>query len=376
MGLYGALKAVEIGGPAGAWRELRTRVDVATATGVRHALSRLAQDVRHAEQSGTNRTVLREMWASAAAALGAEIVDLGDGFLEITRGDSRTRVYDKVPPFNDEVAVQLANDKSLVYRLLRRAPVQVPDHLEFSSGDLAPAYEFLEQDAAPYVVKPARDTGDGSGVTSQIHERRDLRRAVRWAARFGDRIIIERQVEGVVYRVLVLDGTVLDVVRRHPPSVTGDGRSTVAELVRAEYERRLDAGGVLGAKPLVVDLDCLLTLRRSGLTAGSVVEQGRTVPVKTVTNQNRAEDNETVREQISDGLTDDALASAATVGLRFAGVDVVAGFLEPTGERGRVVIDVNARPGLLHHYRVRDPSAATDVAGEILSRLLDIERRS
>src|SRR5436190_4238723 len=103
MGLYSALKAVDMGGPAGAWRELRTRADVAASTGIRHALSRLAQDVRHAERSGVNRAALREMWASAATTLGAEIIDLGDGFLEIRKGDPRTRVYDKVPPLNDEV---------------------------------------------------------------------------------------------------------------------------------------------------------------------------------------------------------------------------------------------------------------------------------
>jgi cyanophycin synthetase len=318
-----------------------------------------------------NRAAAEEMWASAAAALDARLVVVGDGFFEITKDGARTRVYEQVPALNDDVAVRLADDKSLVYRLLEVEGVPIPEHLEFSLRELSHAVEFLETANAPCVVKPARGGAKGFGVTSQLQEPADLRRAARWAARFSDRLLIERQCEGAVYRVLVLDGIVLDAVRRQPPRVTGDGRSTIAELVEAEYERRVRSRGIAALRPFVIDLDSLLTLRRQGLSPRSVVEAGQTVTAKNVTNQNRVEDNETVLDPISRDLTANAVAAAAVLGLRLAGVDVVI----PEANRdlyraAALVIDVNARPGLWHHYRVRDRPNATDVAVDILTKLL------
>jgi D-alanine-D-alanine ligase-like ATP-grasp enzyme len=368
----GALRSVELGGVSGVWRELVTRLDVASATGIRHALRRLSQDLRHAGAGRPNPVVGREIWTSAAKAVGAEIVELGDGFFEFRKGSTWTRVHEQTVPLNTEVAVRLAEDKPLVYRLLREAGLPVPDHLEFSLRELRHAIEFLEQGPAPCVVKPARGAS-GFGVTTQIREPADLRHAARWAARFSGRLLIERQADGNPYRLLVLDGTVLDVIRREPPRVTGDGHSTVAELVEAEYERRLRTRGIAGVTPFVIDLDSLLTLRRDGLSPRSVVAAGKTVRVKTVTNQNRAEDNEAVVEAVSSELESDAAAAASVAGLRFAGVDVVT--IDPSralAQSGGVVIDVNAGPGLWHHYRVRERSGATDVAAEILKELLTV----
>jgi D-alanine-D-alanine ligase-like ATP-grasp enzyme len=355
---------------SGALRELVTRVDVARSTGSRHALRRLSQDVRHARGERVNRAVARSMWSAAAQTLGAEAVELGDGFFEIKREGSWTRVYEQTVPLNDEVSVRVADNKALIYRLLQAAGIRMPHHLEFSPRELPLAIEFLERAQTSCVVKPVRSSS-GFGVTSQIREPADLRRAVRWAARFSNRLFIEHQCGGCVYRVLVLDGTVLDAVRQNPPSVTGDGRSTLAELVEAEYERRLRSGGIGTARPFVIDLDAILTLRRDGLSPHAVPEAGTEVRVKTVTNQNRFEDNETALDSISDALAAEAVAAASVAGLRLAGVDLVTQDARLSLADGEgAVIDVNPHPGLWHHYHVRDPSSATDVAAEILRRLL------
>jgi cyanophycin synthetase len=369
MGIRAALKAVELGGAVGAWRELVARLELVRATGPRHALRRLSQDLRRAGEDKRIRLLSREMWAAAAEALGAEIVDLGAYIFEIRKGDSYTRVWEGTPTVNDDVAAQLTDDKAQVYRLLRAAGVPVPDHVEFSRRDIGRAKAFLH-DAAPCVIKPTR-SASGFGVTSQLRKPAELRSAARWAGRFSERLLIERQTEGTVYRLLVLDGTIVDVIRRQPPRVTGDGRSTIAELVEAEYERRIQSRQLRSVRPFVIDLDCVLTLRSDGLSPRSVLAAGTTVRLKTVTNQNRREDNETALDTISNELAADALAAASATRLRFAGIDVVTPDEgKPLAQSGGVVIDVNASPGLWHHYHVRDPSGATDVAVEILRRLL------
>ena len=111
---------------------------------------------------------------------------------------------------------------------------------------------------------------------------------------------------GEFYRLLFLDGELLDVIRRRPPRVTGDGRSTVEELIAAENARRVDRRHQALLWPLRIDLECILTLQAQDLTLSSVLAEGQTVPVKTVISQNTIGDNETVRGGIAAGLIEPA----------------------------------------------------------------------
>ena len=63
--------------------------------------------------------------------------------------------------------------------------------------------------------------------------------------------------------------------------------------------------------------------------------------------------------------------AAGLARLRLAGVDVVTPDPHrPLEEVGGVVLEVNATPGLQHHYKVRDPEQATPVAATLLERIL------
>jgi cyanophycin synthetase len=212
----------------------------------------------------------------------------------------------------------------------------------------------------------------GEGVTAEIRSFGELRRAVLSASRFASRILIERQAAGDVLRLLVLDDRVLDIVRRLRPRITGDGRSTIEQLVLAEYDRRLREDATPLVKPFVVDLDCILTLKAAGLSLGSVLPAGESVAVKTVTNYNRPEDNEALGTAVAEALREDAVRATRAVGLRLAGVDVVTRRPDVGLVRGGgVVVDVNAVPALHHHAQVAKGGAATRIAVAILCALLE-----
>jgi cyanophycin synthetase len=351
-------------------RELGTRLDLLRALGPAGAWRRVRGDARLRELSAARGELYREIWAEAAAAVGAELVDLGDGFLELRRGGRWTRVRHERVMLDDLVSVDLSEDKALVHRLLREAGIPVPEHVEYTLGELDRAAAFVER-SAPCVVKPAADTDVGVGVTGGIATRGELVRASLRAARANDRLLVERQAQGRVYRLLLLDGELLDSVVRQPPRVVGDGRSTIEHLLDAENRRRLDARGRDGLWLLKVDLDTVLALERRGLSVRSVPAAGELVAVKTVTNQGRIEDAETVREDVSPELVAEAARAARTVGLRLSGVDLVAPDLSrPLAESGGVVLEVNCTPGLHHHYLVADGAAATRVAIPLLEKLL------
>ena len=347
--------------------------EVARSTGLRFAWRRMREDLRLSEM-GADRgdAVYRAIWHAAAEQLGADVIDLSHGFLEIRRNGAATRVRLQVTMLDDPVTLQLAANRVIVHKLLLSAGLPVPEHEYFTFGDFQPALAFLDRHASPCVIKP-NGSGGGKGITSRVERPSDLMRASLHASRIGSRMVIERQATGTSHRFLILDGELLDVVRYLPPRVIGDGRSTVRRLIAVENQRRLEARGFARRPLLKADLDCLLTLRSSGLTLSSIPPDGATVQVKTVTNQNRLEDNQTVREPICADVISAVTAAARMVGLRLAGVDIVTTDLtKPLDATGGAIIEVNGTPGLDHHYLVDDKAQATPVAVPVLSKLLDL----
>jgi cyanophycin synthetase len=267
----------------------------------------------------------------------------------------------------DPVAIELADDKALVHRLLAHEGLRVPTHVEVPVSDLNAAQEFLAAEEGACVVKPSAGTGAGWAVTPAVARPSQLRRAVLSAARYGSRVLVERQVAGEHHRVLLLDGVVLGIVRRGAPTVSGDGHSTLRELVVAENERRIAARGDGGLWLLRADLDCVFTLEQAGLGLDSVPDAGERVAVKTATGENAPGDNETVSRPLSPAFLAEARWAAELLGLRLVGLDVISPHEDLTGA---TIIEVNGSPGLTYHRHVADPTSAVPVAVPLLETLL------
>jgi cyanophycin synthetase len=367
-----ALAAATRSGPGRAWA---SRLDVIRSTGPRYALHRRTEQAR--ERAVGTRALehfYRDAWAEAADELGAELMELEGGFHEIRRGGTTTRVWRQLSALDEAVSLRLALDKTIVHRLLAARGIQVPEYLEFGHQSLEPALRFMADmtKAAPggaAVVKPANGGRGGAAVTGSVRTEIDLARAVLSAARLDTRLLIERQVPGEMYRLLFLDGELVDVVLRRAPHVTGDGRSTILELIAHENERRLEA-----ARPqalMTVDLDCLLALAAAERTPRSVPGAGEPVQVKSASSENAEEENHTVHAYAQE-VIDECAEAVRAVGLRLAGVDVVTPDIgRPLAETGGAIIEVNGTPGFQYHYQVADRANATRVAIPVLERVLE-----
>jgi hypothetical protein len=365
-------RLTDVAGIAGSrGRTVGSWVDLARSVGFAATARRLRGRGGGVLDSEVRNAVYAQIWRDAAAAAGAEVRELGSGFLEVSRGGHAAKVWQQVVPLDDPVTLRLALDKPVVHELLTRASVPVPEHVEWSFSDPAPALAFLGRAGGPTVVKAASGTGGGEGTTAGVDTPARLMRARLQAGRFGGRLLIERQVPGPVHRLLFLDGELIDVVRHVPPRLTGDGHATVQELLERENERRVRAAGAAGLSLLDVGLDTVFTLERQELRLDSVVPDGATIAIQTVTNDNRIEDTETVAEPLDPELVDAARRAAAAVGLRLAGVDVITPDVSrPLEQTAGVVAEVNGTPGIHHHYHVADAAKATPVAVPILERVL------
>lgn len=336
----------------------------------------------------------RDLWIDAAAHVGADAHALDDGALEVTLGTSVVRVRGTHCSIDDREVLQRAGDKVLVHRLLGEAGLPAPEHVTFTLAEFERAREFLAGVPGDCVVKPGQDSAAGSGVTTLVRSPRDLVAAAAVAAGVGARssrvarakgrvcrlavtygqlaavpLLIERQVVGGNYRLLYLDGELVDAIRRGVPSVVGDGRSNVGDLVERLNAHRLRAGGVIGQSLVRRDLDCERTLADQGLTFASVPAAGVEVRIKTTINQSAADTNHPARHELCASIVEQAARAAEIVGVRWAGVDVITP--DPTvalARSGGRILEVNTTPGLAMHHHGRP--GQVEPAKVLLERLL------
>lgn len=311
----------------------------------------------------------QQAWRGAAAFLDADFEVLAQDVFTIRKNDESTRVFLNYTELDDPVSLRIAGNKPLVHRLLQTHGIPTPSYHEFTLNTLTDAAPFLQKHDM-CVVKPAAGTGGGSGVTTGVQTPRQLRKASVLAAGHGSGLIIEQQVSGANIRLLFLDGQLLDAIERRPPTVTGDGRSTIAQLVEKLNQQRLQAGFSVAQSLLKRDQDMRQTLAGQGLTLTAVPPANTTIQLKTVINDNTAEDNVSVVGSLSPSVINVARRAAEIVGLRLAGVDIVT----PDASRnladaGGVVLEVNSAPGLYFHYAA--DHGRTPVAVPVLAACLN-----
>lgn len=291
-----------------------------------------------------------EAWREAAGELGATVEALAKGILEIRCGAVCTRVHNNYTALDDPVTLRAALNKPLVHKVLRRHHLPTPSFAEFALDSMDPAYEFLAEH--PHcVVKPADGTGGGDGVTTGVETRGQLLRAAVAAAGFSPELLIEEEVEGNTIRLLYLDGKLLDAVQRNSPAVVGDGRAAISELVDRLNRQRLGAGYRLAQVILRYDFDMKRSLARQGLSWRSVPATGRRVVLKRVVNDNMADENLSVADQVSESIVAAGRRAAELLSVRLAGVDIITPDLDRSLEEANgKIIEINANPGLHYHY--------------------------
>lgn len=262
----------------------------------------------------------------------------------------------------------IAQDKEVTRTLLQAVGVPVPRG--FTVADVEDAwYTAVEYVGLPVVVKP-RYGNQGRGVAADLSTYDQVKAAFEAARKEGEEVIVEKFAPGQDYRLLVVNGKVVAASRREPAHVTGDGRSTVQELVDEKNRdpRRGDEHATALSK-LVLDEIALQVLGEQGYTPGSVPANGERVLIRRNANLSTGGTATDVTESVCPEIAEHAVAAAAVVGLDVAGIDVIAGDIAlPLEQQSGVIVEVNAAPGLRMHL---SPSEGTprDVGGAIVEML-------
>lgn len=317
------------------------------------------------QANGLGPNTLR--FIEAAVRLGMPF-DVLPAFVQIGWGVNAQRFDLALTGRSSWIATALAKDKLKTGRTLAAAGIPVPNARRVVDADDA---EVAAADLGwPVVVKPS-DLDGALGVVPGISDRDTLRSAFEQANRLSPgNVMLEKHWAGDDHRILVAQGRSLQVARRTPPGLVGDGVHTVRQLVddvNADPRRGTGRRSLLQVVELTPDV--LACLAQQGFDPKSVPPDGAAVALNRTGNISAGGTAEDVTAIAHPDNLDLAVRAARIIGLDIAGVDFLCPDITRSWrEVGGVICEVNAQPGFRPHW-LADPD--WDVNGEILDILFD-----
>lgn len=264
-----------------------------------------------------------------------------------------------------KLANDIATDKHVSHDMLAVAGIPVPR--QFRVDDVEAARQAAKVIGYPVVIKPARTDG-GTAVHVDIHSEAALAPAFADARRHGP-VLVEQQIEGSDFRVLVLGSKMLAATRRRPASVVGDGRTSVAELIKQENRNPRRGEGYVATRLqwIEIDQDLINQLANQGLGLQTVPASGAVVQLHGAANISKGGVPEDVTAQVHPDNRAMLVRAARILGLEMAGVDFLSRDISRSyKEIGGAICEVNPIPGLRVHIAA---AGSPDVISPVVDHL-------
>ena len=268
--------------------------------------------------------------------------------VQLGLGKNLRRIQATLSDYTSAIAVEIAQDKDDTKRVLGNIGLPVPN------GDVARTFEraleIVDEIGYPVILKPL-DANHGKGISGRLDNADALSEAWNDAREYGDRIVIEQFAEGRDHRVLVINGKVIACAERIAAHVTGDGSSTIAQLIEKENrDPRRGVGHTKTLTKLPADERTAGFLAKQGMTLQTVPSKGQQVFLRATANLSTGGTAvDRTDEMHPDNITACEMA-AGIIGLDIAGIDVLTPDISvPFRENGAVIIEVNAGPGIRMH---------------------------
>ena len=272
---------------------------------------------------------------------------LDDGNLvQLGYGAAMRRIWTAETDSTSAIAETISRDKDLTKELISSVGVPVPEGREVDDAD--DAVDAAEDIGYPVVVKPT-DGNHGRGVFIDLTTADDVRKAYAIAVEEGSGVLVERSIQGIEHRLLVIGGKLIAANRSDLITVTGDGKQTVQELIDTQIniDPRRGSTELHPLSIIRIDTAAQMELDRQKLTADGIPESGREVLIQR--NANHAFD---CTDEVHPDTAAIASLAARVVGLDIAGIDLVCQDVsKPLATQGGAIVEVNAGPSLLMHIK-------------------------
>ncbi len=237
----------------------------------------------------------------------------------------------------------ITDDKFYAKRILTENNLNVPSGILLTKKMSDSAIKKIVK---PYfntqcVVKP-RTTNCGIGITvfgtpaSEGH----LLKAIKYAFKFDNDVLLENFVSGREYRFVVINGKCLNVVWRRSASVVGDGKSTIKELID---EKEKEPWHTLLDNNMVIDQPLKQYLKKQNYTFEYIPEKGQRVFLRENSNCSTGGESVDMSDVMPDYFKVIAEKAAKAFNAKICGVDII---INDMSTKNYTIIEINDNSGI------------------------------
>jgi cyanophycin synthetase len=243
------------------------------------------------------------------------------------------------------IATRLARNKFNAAAILKNAGIPVPEHRVLR--DVENAVKVANQLGYPVVVKPINQDG-GNGVAAGLKDEELVRQAFVAAKKFSKEVLIEKHIEGNDYRLQVFRGKLVWVSHRQPGGVTGDGKSTIKQLLETLNQEPLrgEPGSNALLKRIHLDDEANALLAEQNVKLTTKPKAGEFIRLRRIANV--ASGGRPMVVDLAEVHPDNQKLvelTARTLRLDMAGVDLIIPDIKQSWlTSGAAICEVNAQP--------------------------------
>lgn len=260
------------------------------------------------------------------------------------------------------------DNKQLTKEAFARSNIPFPKSVLFKTPE-DEAIRTFPKPGKKYVCKPVAGT-NGVGVELNIDGREAIGEYWRKNKNLGDGLfMLEEQIVGEDLRVQVVGGKIVAVCTRKPAHITGDGRSTVGQLIE---DLRVTVSRQNPANQLWLDQTTDELLARENLTMTAIPNIGREIFLNEVANMARGAVAIDRTEEIHGGFQDWVKGLCDYLNASYFALDIIAPDPQKPPEKNAFALEINARPEWLHHTFSRGKQH--DIPAIILQNIFDLGR--
>jgi D-alanine-D-alanine ligase-like ATP-grasp enzyme len=256
-------------------------------------------------------------------------------------------------------ASEIATDKDFAYFFMGQMGYPVVPHsktffseswgntIHVTDRTIDHAYQHALQIGWPVIVKP--NSGSlGKGV-AKVYSKEQFYASMQAIFAFDRVALVQSLVSGKDYRIVVLDSHIISAYQRIPLNITGDGQSTITELVAIKQGYFIDRGRSTSLH--LTDPRIIEKLQLQNLKLDSVLDKDRQVFLLDNANLSSGGDSIDVTDSIHPLYKDKAIQLTHDMGLRLCGVDLMINGDIAQAPNDWWVLEINAAPGLDHYAK-------------------------
>ncbi|MFC5050077.1 bifunctional glutamate--cysteine ligase GshA/glutathione synthetase GshB [Rubritalea spongiae] len=281
-----------------------------------------------------------------------ELLDRSENFVKFQKGQHIEYVQQATKTSKDNYATILMMENKLVTKkVLESAGLSVPLGADYTHTDLAKA-DFLRFKDQPIVVKP-KSTNFGLGISILKENQQEHRyaQAIDLAFAEDSTILIEPFIPGREFRFFLINSEVVGILHRVPANVTGDGSSTITELVHQKNQDPLRGKGyVTPLEKINTGVAERIFLETQNLDFDSVPAKGETIFLRENSNISTGGDSIDFTDEIHPSYKKVAIKAAKALDVAITGLDMmISDISAPATPENYSIIEMNFNPAIHIH---------------------------